>query len=152
MSPSRSTGARGGIVVRGRRRPSVSPLTLTAAWRLSLTRTALLCQHIVSPWVCLSSHQSLLCHFTHNADVYEQSLRVALYSHVNSRYKPGLENYFCESCREREREGRFSLNGVRSICFGLNTWTVGWGTNMKKKTRWELFLCLHLWCICHKVD
>lgn len=59
---SRSAGVRGKIAVSGRRRPSATPPTLTAVWKSSLTRTALLYQHTASRWVCLSSPQSPPCH------------------------------------------------------------------------------------------
>lgn len=60
------TGVPGETAVSGQRRPSVTPPTLTAVWKSSLTRTALLYQHTVSRWVCLSSPQSLLCHSNHS--------------------------------------------------------------------------------------
>ena len=131
--PFPSTGARGRIGVSGPRRPSVLPLTLTAVWRLSLTRTALLYQHTASPWVCLSFHQSPLCHSARNVSVYEQSLRVALYSysHVHGKWQPGRGGRGeRERERERERHGWFS----QSMC------NLGLGDRCGKKKGWELFL------------
>ena len=87
-------GARGRTGVRGQRRPSASPPTLTAVWRLSLIRTALLCQHIVSLWVPASFHQS------QPLSVHSGCLWVITVSSLVEarKYKSARES--CESWRE----------------------------------------------------
>lgn len=127
--PFHSTGARGRIGVRGQRRPSDLPLTLTAVWRLSLTRTASLYQHTASPWVCLSFHQSLAVSLRSQCQclwaIAESSL-VQLQPHARQVGAWQRRSVLLEVRKRRERDSLFMCN-------------VGWETDVKEK-RWELFL------------